>query len=251
MSGLRHARVFVQDDGFQTVTVINFPKDYSAADLRSIFPETSIVSCVILPRRVLEKSASWPQVRTRAEITFTSNTHAKDACALHGVAIGGVRLHVKPSAHQTVTKRSAQTPSTNGSVGGAVKNSGCQNNLYVSGLSKEIDDGTLRRVFARFGKIISFKVVRKSQFTSYIAYVAFKYPTQAALALQYVCQEPELNELGSEVQVSWHKKKILIQEETKEEPINVQEILQEFGLLSDSPAPQNASSSFQSFAELF
>jgi hypothetical protein len=92
MSGLRHARVFVQPDGFQTVTALNFPEDYSADDLKSIFVETSIISCVIIPRKALEKSASWPEVRTRAEITFNSHMHAKDACALNGLTIGGMRL---------------------------------------------------------------------------------------------------------------------------------------------------------------
>lgn len=100
MSGLRHARVFVQPDGFQTVTALNFPEYYTVDDLKSIFAETSIISCVIFPRKALEKSASWPQVKTRAEITFNSHMHAKDACALNGVTISGTKLQVKPSSQQ-------------------------------------------------------------------------------------------------------------------------------------------------------
>lgn len=49
MSGLRHARVMIQPEGFQTVTVINFPKDYTTEELRSIFPDAPIMSCIMIP----------------------------------------------------------------------------------------------------------------------------------------------------------------------------------------------------------
>ena len=98
MTGLRHSKVFIQPDGFQTVTVINFPEDYTYDQLKSIFvPSMPIVSCVVIPKKSLEKGASWPQVKTRAEITFRSHSDAKDACSLDGVKIGNTKLQVKPS----------------------------------------------------------------------------------------------------------------------------------------------------------
>ena len=53
MSGLRHAKAFVQPEGFQTVTVINYPEDYTAEELRSIFPDAPILSCIMLPKKSL------------------------------------------------------------------------------------------------------------------------------------------------------------------------------------------------------
>ena len=48
MSGLRHARGLVE--GYQTVTVINFPEDYTIESLRSIFMDVPILSCTLIPR---------------------------------------------------------------------------------------------------------------------------------------------------------------------------------------------------------
>jgi len=58
MGGLRHARMLVESEGFQTVTVINFPEDYTEQELRSIFVDAPILSCVIIPKKMLEKNAS-------------------------------------------------------------------------------------------------------------------------------------------------------------------------------------------------
>ena len=53
------------------------------------------------------------------------------------------------------------------------------NNLYVAGIPKELgaDKDTVRRVFARFGKIVSFKLVNSPKFATNLVYVAYKYPS--------------------------------------------------------------------------
>ena len=53
------------------------------------------------------------------------------------------------------------------------------NNLYVRGLPLDIDGDTdpdrIRRIFARFGRIMSFKLIQNPKFSTNIAYVAYKY----------------------------------------------------------------------------
>ena len=55
------------------------------------------------------------------------------------------------------------------------------NNLYVAGIPKELgadnQPDTVRRIFARFGKIVSFKLVNSPKFTTNLVYVAYKYPS--------------------------------------------------------------------------
>ena len=53
------------------------------------------------------------------------------------------------------------------------------NNLYVAGIPKELgaDKDTVRRIFARFGKIVSFKLVNSPKFATNLVYVAYKYPS--------------------------------------------------------------------------
>ena len=59
------------------------------------------------------------------------------------------------------------------------------NNLYLSGLSKQHDDEfLLRRTFATFGKISSFKLISKPEFTTNIAYLAYVNPAHAKFALE-------------------------------------------------------------------
>ena len=99
MSGLRHAKNFIRE-GYHTVTVINYPSCYTADELKSIFSHAPILNMSILPRKVLEKSSSWPEVQTRAEITFQSTVDAREACMLNGVKIRDTQLQVRPSDHQ-------------------------------------------------------------------------------------------------------------------------------------------------------
>ena len=55
-----------------------------------------------------------------------------------------------------------------------------QNNLYVGGLPKFIDNDNsetaYRKIFARYGKISSFKILDKANFPCNVAFVAYKYP---------------------------------------------------------------------------
>ena len=64
-------------------------------------------------------------------------------------------------------------------------------NLYVSYLPKRLDEVTVRRVFARFGKISSIKFISKPIFTTNIAYVAFFNSVHASRAKSFVCKEQE------------------------------------------------------------
>lgn len=53
------------------------------------------------------------------------------------------------------------------------------NNLYVSGLPKEIRGDAsavvFRRIFARFGKIVSFKLIDSQKFATNLIYVAYRH----------------------------------------------------------------------------
>ena len=252
LSGLRHAKTFVQPEGFQTVTVINYPEDYTGEELRSIFPDAPILSCIMLPRKSLEKSASWPSIKTRAEITFRTHEHAQDACMLDGVTICGMRLQVKPSTQQIIKKsinQQAQALAAASSQTGS--NGKAQNNLYISGLPKDIEgdasEVAFRRICARYGKIVSFKLTNDPKFATNLIYVAYKHPQQAALALANIKDEPEFT--SHDLTVNWHKKKSVVQEETKEEdPFNnesIAAILDEFNLLN-TPAKLIANNSVNS-----
>ena len=63
-----------------------------------------ILSCTLIPRKSLEKSSTWPAIRTRAEITFANHKGALDAEMLNGVTIGNMKLQVGPSKQQTICK---------------------------------------------------------------------------------------------------------------------------------------------------
>ena len=114
----------------------------------------------------------------------------------------------------------------------------------MSGLPKLLDgeanDTRIRRIFARFGKITSFKVLRSTKFETCVAFVAYKYPSQAALALASI---PAIAELADHagpdgVKAVWHKKKSLMGEEetkTAEPEVDYKAMLEEFGLLGGNP----------------
>ena len=89
----------------------------------------------------------------------------------------------------------------------------------------------MRRIFARFGKIVSFKLIKSARFPTNIAYVAYKYPQQAANALAKAGSEPEF--VGSELTINWHKKRNVPIEETaaKTEEVDVAAVLRELDLL--------------------
>ena len=79
------------------MTITNFPEDYSREELLSLFDDMQVLNCTILDRRILAKSASWPQVKTRALITFANHAQAKEAIqTLNGVNIRGSKVIVSP-----------------------------------------------------------------------------------------------------------------------------------------------------------
>ena len=82
-------------------------------------------------------------------------------------------------------------------------------NLYVQGLPKSIGGDSsherIRRICARFGKIMSFKLMDSPKFAHNIAYVAYKYPAQASFAYEHLHQEPEFS--SEKVCCDWHMPK--------------------------------------------
>ena len=125
----------------------------------------------------------------------------------------------------------------------------------MSGLPKQLDgeasDLRIRRILARFGKISSFKVLKNAKFETCIAFVAYKLPSQAALARAKIPSIQELADYsGSEgVKAVWHKKKSLMDEEEAKElvpDIDYKAMLEEFGLLAVN-ATQAAADLAESF----
>lgn len=105
--------------------------------------------------------------KNRAEITFKSVKLAQSSLAIDGVSLKGSRLSVKPViASQDVDLSALVGP----------------NNLYIRDLSKEFDEQQVRRAFAKFGKISSFRLLDKSEFTTNVAFVAYLNPQNATLA---------------------------------------------------------------------
>ena len=164
----------------QTVTVINYPLDWKAAELKELFDEkgTNIISCVIIPQQALKKSGN-SSIKTRAEITFKSEELALQAVLLDQVRIATsdmaltvrpstqqvVKKPVKPDLSQLTTSQKAQlSASTLGlAEEGKEDDRAGGNNLYVRGLPLDIDGDAdplrIRRICARFGRIASFRLV--------------------------------------------------------------------------------------------
>ena len=59
-------------------------------------------------------------------------------------------------------------------------------------MPKSLDEISVRRVFARFGKVSSMKLVNKPTFSTNVAYVGYFVHSQAARAMKFACMEPEL-----------------------------------------------------------
>jgi len=58
------------------------------------------------------------------------------------------------------------------------------NNLYIRDLDKAHDENKVRRAFAMFGRIFSFKLLNKPEFTTNVAYVAYTNHNDAMLAFK-------------------------------------------------------------------
>lgn len=130
-----------------------------------------------------------------AEVTFVSVKMAKQALIIDGVKISGNKLSVRPlddgkSREQVKVK----PPSTEA------------NNLYVQHLPKDQSEVQVRRAFARFGRISSFRLVSKEQFSTNIAFVGFSNPDHAKAAFDRIAFEEE-ETLGPKLTLCWHKPK--------------------------------------------
>lgn len=68
----------------------------------------------------------------------------------------------------------------------------------MSNLPKTLSELSVRRVFARFGKISSMKLVDKPQFKTNVAYIGYFAHANAALAIKQAAKEPELCEKAAE-----------------------------------------------------
>jgi RNA recognition motif-containing protein len=71
-------------------------------------------------------------------------------------------------------------------------------------LDKSFDESQVRRAFAAFGKIQSFRLVNKPEFTTNIAYVAYTCPRNAKLAFDNVVSHSNLGQF----RIEWHKQKL-------------------------------------------
>ena len=77
-------------------------------------------------------------------------------------------------------------------------------NLYVRDLDKSYDEAQVRRAFAMFGKIQSFKLVNKAEFTTNIAFVAYACPRNAKFAFEHAVAHSKLGQFS----IEWHKQKV-------------------------------------------
>jgi RNA recognition motif-containing protein len=151
---LRALEPMVGDQAQQrTVVIAGYPPSFKEKELMQLIGADSI-------KEVCMK-------KNRAEITFKSVKLAQSSLAIDGVSLKGSRLSVKPViASQDVDLSALVGP----------------NNLYIRDLSKEFDEQQVRRAFAKFGKISSFRLLNKSEFTTNVAFVAYLYPQNATLA---------------------------------------------------------------------
>jgi len=143
----------------------------------------------------------------QAEIVFFKEEDARKALLLDGVRVQGCRLSVKPSPSSAapLTSLNAQKPLNaqqlrSETLVQAKPPAGAKNNLHVSQLPKELDENQVRRAFANFGRISSFKLVSKENYSNNIAYVAYSNPLHAQRAFESVTQT---SDEMRDVQVNW------------------------------------------------
>ena len=73
----------------------------------------------------------------------------------------------------------------------------------MKSLGKELSGDDIRRAFARFGKISSFNLVNKPEFSTNVAFVGFVNPDHAKAAFENVLREANLGKF----EVCWHRAK--------------------------------------------
>lgn len=177
----------------KSVVIAGYPRSYNEQNLRSLIGSETIESIKM--------------GLIKAEVTFKSNKLAQQALIIDGVPIEGKKLSVKPLG---LLAKSEPTPSG-------------LNNLYVSQLDKSLSEADLRRSFARFGKVSSFKLVSKAEYPTNIAYVAFANPDHAKKALEHAG-------VGT---VMWHKSKTQCQSDVLKDINTSLNLLEELNLFAD------------------
>lgn len=120
----------------------------------------------------------------KAEITFSDPEITKQALLLDGVYIGPNRLNVQISLPKFELSR-PNKPTFKTLIKEREKDE--LQNLFVSNVPKSLDEIAVRRVFARFGKVSSMKLVNKPKFSTNVAYVGYFVHSQAARAMKFAC----------------------------------------------------------------
>ena len=176
------------------MVVAGYPKTFTKAQLCDLIGSDTIFKC------------EWTPCKT--EVTFKTQELAQQSLIIDGVTIQNKKLSVKPLvAGKNDKPESAAGP----------------NNLYVQGLPKELSETEVRRIFAKFGRITSIKLLNKLEFTTNIAYVAFSNPEHAATALA----SPPLGD------VTWHKPKEKTKVDIMSDITNQLQKLEELNLFKD------------------
>lgn len=153
----------------------------------------------------------------KAEVTFKSAKWAQSVLIIDGVPISGNKLCVKTVGNDKTTETAKPE-----SVG--------LTNLYVRDLSKEATSEKVRRAFARYGKMSSFSLINKEQFTTNIAFVSYVSADQAKNALENVLAD--VREFGN-FEVFWHKPKAGLKQELIQDINSQIAKLEEFNLKAD------------------
>ena len=128
-----------------TVIISGYPDTFTENELTELLGADKIKKVIFTSKR--------------ADVTFKSSKWAQKVLIIDGVPIGGSKLTVK-----SLTE-AAEPVKLESAVG--------LTNLYVKDLAKEATSDCVRRAFARYGKISSFSLVNKEQFTTNVAFVSY------------------------------------------------------------------------------
>lgn len=155
--------MFGKTDREKTVVISGYPTFFKEKELLQLMGA--------------EKIEKISLKKNRAEITFYTVKDFKTSLSIDGVAVKNGKLSVKP----LIVTGNVDSSSEMG-----------PNNLYVRELDKAFDESQVRRAFAMFGKIQSFRLVNKIEFTTNIAYVAYTCHHNAKLAFENAVKNSKL-----------------------------------------------------------
>jgi RNA recognition motif-containing protein len=169
-----------------TVTISGYPDTFTEKDLTELLGADKIKKVIFTSKR--------------ADVTFKSSKWAQKVLIIDGVPIGGSKLTVK-----SLTE-AAEPVKSESAVG--------LTNLYVKDLAKEATSEQVRRAFARYGKISSFSLINKEQFTTNVAFVSYVGADKAKNAFENAVTDME--DFGK-FEVFWHKPKAGLKQELIED----------------------------------